>query len=227
MRIIAPMALASAAAFVSSPAVAATPRELLVSAAFSTADKGVALARIAAAEKASAAMLARNPANEDAKLQHAIAIGYRGQLNRSMRDVKAARRAFEALAAAVPRDPEAQMALAGWHLGTIIELGSLGARAALGARREVGVAALDRAVSLGRGQAFFPGYASMLRIRLNPADVPAARQLAEAAVKAPATTPLDRLVKQRAAALLVPLRAGKGKEAAALAKKLMAFGRIG
>lgn len=225
MRIF-PLAALAAVLAVQSPAAAATPRELLVSAAFSTTDRGAALARIAAAEKASAAMLARNPANADAKLQHAIAIGYRGQLNRSLRDVKAARRAFEALVASDPRDPEAQMALAGWHLGSIIELGSLAARATLGARRETGLQALDRAVALGRGNAFFPGYASMLRIRLHPNDVATARKLAEAAVRAPAVTPLDRLTRQRAAALLVPLRAGKGKEAAALATRLMAFGRL-
>lgn len=225
MRIF-PLAAVAAALAVASPAAAATPRELLVSAAFSTTDKAVALARISAAEKASAAVLARHPGNGDAKLQHAIAVGYRGQLNRSLRDVKAARRAFEALVAADPKDAEAQMALAGWHLGSIIELGSLAARATLGARRDAGLQALDRAVTLGRGNAFFPGYASMLRIRLHPNDVAAARQLAEAAVRAPAVTPLDRLTKQRAAALLVPLRAGKGKEAAALATRLMAFGRI-
>ena len=225
MRFLVPAALAAVIAL-PAPAFAATPRELLVSAAFSTTDKATALARIAAAEKASAAALARNARNRDAQLQHAIAIGYRGQLKRNLHDVKIARRAFEALVASDASDPEAQMALAGWHLGSIIELGSLTARAALGARREAGLRSLDRAVALGRGNAFFPGYASMLRIRLAPSDVAAARQLAEAAVRAPAPTPIDRIIKQRAAALLVPLKAGKGKDAAALATKLMAFGRV-
>lgn len=217
----------AAAAAVSTPAIAESPRELLVSAAFATADKPTALAKIGAAIRDSDAILARSPGNREARLQRAIAIGYRGQLQRNLADVKGSRTAFEALAAANPRDPETQMALAGWHLGSIIELGQFMGRAALGARKDAGLQALDRAVALSGGRAFFPAYASFLRIRIDPRDVAGARELAEAALKDGTPTPIDRITQKYAAAILAPLRAGNGKAAAALAKKLMAFGRLG
>lgn len=221
------IALIAAVAAISTPAVADSPRELLVSAAFATSDKPTALAKIGAAIRGSDAILSRSPGDREAALQHAIAIGYRGQLQRNLADVKASRAAFETLAASNPRDAEAQMALAGWNLGTIIELGQFMGRAVLGARKDAGFQALNRAVALGGGRAFFPAYASFLRIRIDPRDVAGARKLAEAALKDGTPTPIDRITQKYAAAILAPLRAGNGKAAAALAKKLMAFGRLG
>ena len=66
----------------------------------------------------------------------------------------------------------------------------------------------------------------MLRIMVNPSDVVTARRYAEAAAVAAATTPADRIIKIAAQRLLVPLRAGNGAAAAALAEKLMPFGRF-
>ncbi|MFD2135728.1 hypothetical protein ACFSLT_11885 [Novosphingobium resinovorum] len=45
---------------------------------------------------------------------------------------------FQKLAAANPRDPEAQIVIAGWHLGAVDELGGFLARTALGARTAAG-----------------------------------------------------------------------------------------
>jgi hypothetical protein len=225
MRELGYVAVALVAA-VSSPAAAESPRELLVSAAFSARDKPTALARIDAALKGADAELARNAKNREAQLQRAVAIGYRGKLKRSRADVLAARRAFEALVAANPRDAEAQMALAGWHLGAVIELGPLVARTALGARKSHGLQALDRAVALGGGRAFFPGYASLNRILLDPSDIGRARALAEAAVKGRATASIDRVMQRQAGALLQALRGGNGKSAARAAKGLLPFGRL-
>lgn len=204
---------------------AQSPREILMSAAFNTPAKPAALAKVGAAIQASSAILAQSPGDREAKLQHGIAVGYRGQLKRGLPDVQAARRTFDALAVSYPRDAEIQMALAGWHLGAIIEIGPLMART-LGARRASGLQALDRSVALGGGRAFFPAYASMLRIRLNPKDIAGAQKLAEAAVKASAPTPVDRLTQKQAASLLTSLRAGNGKASAALAKKMMPFGKF-
>ena len=209
------------------PAPAApSPQDLLVSAAFGTRDKATALARINAALKAADMLLAHNPADYEARLQRAVAISYRGKLTRSRADLIAAREAFERLVAAQPRDAEAEMALAGWNLGAVIELGPFMARTALGARRATGLQALDRSVALGGGRALFPAFASLTLIQLDPNDVGRARQLAEAAVRANAASPIDRIMQHQAAALIPLLRDGNGRAAAKAAIRLLPFGQL-
>ena len=96
----------------------------------------------------------------------------------------------------------------------------------LGAKKSLGLAALDRAVMLDGQSALANGFAAMLRIMVNPADVATARRYAEAAAADTAATPAERIIKIAAQRLLVPLRAGDGAAAAALAEKLMPFGRF-
>lgn len=218
-----PLALAAVAA----PAAAQSPRELLVSAAFATRDRATALARVDAALRSADAALARDPESREARLQRSLALGYRGKLRRDRGDVQAARRGFEALVTAAPSDPEAQMALAGFHLGAIIEVGPLVARTALGARRERGLQAMAAAVAAGGGRAVFPAFASLNRIQLDPEDVAGARALAEAAVKGRVVRPEDRAMQAAAARMLPLLRAGNGRAAATLAARLMPFGELG
>lgn len=208
------------------PAAAETPRQLLESAAFATNNKAAALARIEAALARTNAILARTPKDWETRLQQAIAIGYRGKLKRSRSDAQKARQAFEALVAARPRDAEAQLAVAAWHLGAIIELGPLVARTALGARRNVGLEALNRAVASSGDRALIPAYAALTRIQLDPKDVASARALAENAVAADARTLADRAMQRNAAALLPHLRKGDGRAAAKLAEELMPFARL-
>jgi hypothetical protein len=210
-----------------SAVAAATPREILIGAAFGTHDKATALARIDAGFRAANLLLARNPGDREAMLQRAVAISYRGKLTRNRADLVAARQAFESLAAAQPRDPEAQMALAGWNLGAVVELGPFMARAALGAKRAAGLQALDRSVALGAGKPMFPAFASMARIQLDPNDIARSRQLAEAAMRDTATSPLGRIMQQRAAAMIPLLRPGNGKAAAQAATRLLPFGQLG
>ncbi|HEX7782008.1 MAG TPA: hypothetical protein VF509_04300 [Sphingobium sp.] len=207
-------------------AMADTPREILTTAAFQTTDKAAALALITRAIAAADGILAKSPGDHEATLQRGIGIGYRAKLTKSRTDAQTSLKIFEALAAKDPRDAEAQMVVAGWHLDAIDQLGGFIARTVLGARKTVGDAALDRAVALGRGRAFFPGLAAMMTIRQDSDDVSSARTLAEAAIAAPATTPLDQLMKRNAAAILPALRAGKGKAAADLSRTLLPFGRL-
>jgi len=220
-------AFAAAAVIACAPAAAAeTPRDILMGAAFTVPDKATALARIDRALKLAEAALARNSKDADARLQRAMAISYRGKLTRSRADVLAARRDFEALAAANPRHAEVQLALAGWHLESVAELGGLVARTALGARKATGLQTLNRALALGGNRALFPAFASMIRIQADPADVAGARRLAETALKADASNPVDRMMQRQAAALLPALRKGDGKAAARSAKLLLPFGRV-
>jgi hypothetical protein len=221
------LVVAVVACAITSPAAAAeTPREILMSAAFTVTDRAAALSRVDRALKLAEAAVKRDPKNQDARLQRAMAISYRGKLTRSRADVIAARREFEALAAADPRNAEVQLAIAGWHLESVGELGPLLARTALGARKATGVQALGRALALGGDRALFPALASLHRIQLDPGDVAGARRLAEIAIKAGATNPVDRIMQKQAAALLPALRAGDGKAAARAAKTLMPFGRV-
>jgi hypothetical protein len=207
-----------------SPATAATPREILTQASFQTADKGTALTLINQGLAEANAILAQNPQDKEAQMQRGVAIGDRAHLTRSPGDAKTARHIFETFVAQNPRDPEAWLAIATWHLDTV-DAGFLAATV-LGAKKDVGLNALDKAVALGGGRPFFTGFAALMRIRLDPKDVATARRLAEAAAAAPAPTPLDRIAKRQAEALLMPLRAGDGRTAALLAKKLLPFGRI-
>lgn len=206
-----------------SPA-AASPRETLTQASFIATDKATALRLINQGLAEAEAILAHDPQDKEAQMQRGVAIGDRGHLLRSPSDAKAARRIFEAFLAANPRDPEAHLAIATWHLDTV-DAGFF-ATALLGGKKDIGLAELDKAVALGGGRPFFTGFAALMRIRLNPNDIATARSLAEQAAIAPAPTQLDRIAKHAAQQLLIPLRNGDGRTAALLAKKYLPFGRI-
>jgi tetratricopeptide (TPR) repeat protein len=211
---------------IASPAAAENARDLLMNAAFTPSNKATALGRIDQAIKSADAAVARNPGDQDGRLQRAVAISYRGKVMRSRSDLMAARRGFEAAIASDPRNAEAYLALAGWHLGVVIDVGPFLARTALGASRAKGLEALERSLALGGDHAFFPAVASMLRIQLDPKDVGGAERLAEAAIKTGAPTPMDRVMQRQAATLLPTLRSGNGMVAAETAKLLLPFGRV-
>ncbi len=216
---------AACALFLAVPALA-SPRDTLLLAAFGPSDKAHALEMVRGARAEAAAEVGRNPADNEAALQLAMATGYDAKLARGASDAKSARAQFEALVARNPRDQEALLALAGWHLEAVHSLGGFLAGAALGAKKSLGLAALDRAVAVGGPRPLANGFAALLRIMTDPDDVVTARRYAEAAAAAAATTPTDRIIRIAAQRLLVPLRAGNGKAAAALAVKLMPFGRF-
>lgn len=212
-------------AVLASPAIAASPRDILTNAAFATRDKGAALAQLAQAEAGADAVLARAPGDREAQMSKAMVIGYRAKLNRSRADAVEAHRRFDALAAANPRDPEAQAIVAGWHIDSVSELGAFVAGAALGAKKATGLAALDRSVALGGNRALFPGLAALLRLSLDGAD-PKAGPLADAALKGTTPTGADRVVQRSMTPLLAAIRAGNAKATQALAKQLLPFGRV-
>jgi len=219
-------AFSAACIVVGAPCSAATPREVLIQAAFRTPDKHTAVALVDRAIAMAQRQIAADPGNREALMQHAAGIGYRGKLTRNLGDAKTSRRLFEALAKTNPRDPEIQLLLAGWHLDAIADVGAFLAGAVIGAHSGKGLAALDRSVALGQGRAFFPGFAAMMRIRQDKDDIARARMLAEAALVGDVPTMLDRIARRDAEALLVPLRAGDGKAAAALARRLLPFGDL-
>lgn len=226
MRHVIPAAVTAFAIAAAASPAAADPREILTVAAFQTRDRDAAVAQVNRAEQEAAAALAKAPNDRDALFERGMAIGYRAKLTRSLGDAQAARKIFESLARTDPRDAEAQAAVGTWHLDAVDQLGGMIARTALGARRQVGEAAIDRAVALGGRRALFPALAALVRIRADPDDIARARALAEQAGRGATPTAQDRILQRAAAAILVPLRAGDGKAAAQLARTLLPFGRL-
>ncbi len=206
-------------------AAAETARQSLTEAAFFTSSRATALAGVNAAEAQSLASLKHSPADQEARITRAIAASYRAKLTNSRGDALAARDLFEKLVADDAGNAEAQAALGGWHVEALATLGSMVGRMALGARRNVGLAALDRAVALGGNRAMFAGLAALLRAELDPTD-PRAKSLAEVAVKAPTPTPIDRIMQKGATELLIALKTGNGAAIKAKSRQLLPFGRI-
>lgn len=217
--------IAAAALLASASAQAETPRQALIHAAFAVTDRQAALVAVKAAEAHSVATLARLPDDREAQMTRALAVSYRAKLTNNRSDALVARALFEALVKSAPRDPEAQAAIGGWHIEGLATLGTMVARMALGARKPVGLAALDRAVVLGGNRAMFSGLAALLRAELDPAD-PVARTLAEAAARGSTPTPLDQIMQRNAVELLAILKSGNPAAVKARCRQLLPFGRL-
>lgn len=207
------------------PAQAATPREMLVEAVFATRDKATALAGVERAHAAAAAVLAREPGDQEASIIQATATGYRAKLTGNRGTAIAARRQFESLATRFPRNPETHLALGAWHIGVIATYGRIAGRMAVGAQKGVGVAELDRAVALGGNRAMFAGLASLLRLELDASDA-RGRELAEAATRGTTPTAIDRIMQRATTAILASLRKDGDKATQALADRLLPLGQI-
>lgn len=219
--------VAAATIVVCVPAATAaeTPRDILTQASFAEQSKGSAIQRVDAAQRLATAILTRTPTDREALLMQATALGYQAKLNGSRGDAIAARKRFEALAARFPNDPEPQLGLGAWHMGAVFKLGRFVGRAALGAQKPAGLAALDRAVALGGNRAIYAGLAALLRLEQDPAD-PKGRALAEAASRGTTPTAFDRVMRRAATAILVPLAEGDAKATKTLAARLLPFGQF-
>ena len=209
------------------PAVASAARDLLVRAAFQSTTKAAAQRDVAAGLSAAERSLAARPTDVDALFQKGIALGYRAKLNHSPSDAKAARQIFERIATSDRSNGEFQMALACWHLDSADELGSFMARTMLGAKTQAGKDALASAIRLGGDSPFLLGMAAMMTIRDDEKAIANARTLAERAARVGAQTDLDRKIQADMAAILPLLRAGRGEQAAAAARKRLPFGLLG
>ena len=218
-------ALIAALSMLAAPLTATTPREILTQAAFQTRDKAHALAQIAEASNRAAVLLTADAGNRDAAFVRAMALGYRAKLTRNRRDALGARKQFERLVASNPRDADAVAAVGTWHLDSVLDLGSLLAGMAIGAKKATGFAMTDRAVALGGNRAMFPGLAALLRLSIDPAD-PRGRALAEKASTAAVVLPVDRIFQRSAAAILLSVKAGDDDATQKLARQLLPFGRV-
>lgn len=217
--------LAATAIVLACPANAETPREMLTQASFGDHDRAAALGRVDTAYKGATAALRAMPGDAEAWLMQATALGYHAKLTGSRSEAVAARQQFEELTQRFPRNAEARLALGAWHVGAIHRLGRLMGRAALGAQKPEGLAALDQAVALGGNRAMFPALSALLRLQLDPAD-PRGRTLAETAVHAAAPTPIDRILQRAAGQVLASLRSGNAGATRKVASQLLPFGTL-
>jgi hypothetical protein len=200
-------AVAAASLVGSTMADAGSPRDNLTHLAFTVHDKSAALAGIATADAAASAALARTPSDREAMMVRAMATSYRAQLGHSRADALAAKTMLEKLAASDPKDAEAQAALGGWHIGGVSALGGMLAGMMLGAKKNVGLAAIDRAVALGGNRAMVAGVAGLLRLELDPSDG-RGRQLVEAATHGSTTTYADKMMQLHAQQMVGILKSG-------------------
>ncbi len=219
------MTLFAAAALTVAPAAAESARDVLTQASFSARSKPAALQSIGEAERLAASVLAHAPGDREALLMQATARSYRAKMNGSRADAIVARKMFEALAAKAPLDPEPQLGLGAWHMGAVFKLGGMIGRAALGAQKSVGLAALDRAVAGGGNRAIYAGVAALLRLEQDAGD-PKGRALAEFASRAGAPTAFDRVMRRAAAAILASIQSGNAGATRTLAARLLPFGQI-
>lgn len=211
--------VAAALVALATPAVAQSLRDQLTQASFLDRDKATALRRV---EGVLASV--KDDDTPDAMVLRATALGYRAKLTGSRSDLAGARKSYETVVGAQPRNAEALLGLGAWHMSVIGKAGALLGRV-FGASRSKGEAALDRAVALGGDRALYPGLAALFRLRDDPTGT-RGRQLAEQAARAAAPTQLDRIVQRSSNAVLAQARAGKSAEARALAQRLLPLGAI-
>lgn len=208
----------AAAVACAAPAVAQSgSRDLLTQASFIDRDEASALRKVQAVVSAT-----QQDKSYDARVLLATALGYRAKLTGSRSDLTASRKLWDAVIAVNPRDPEAQLGLGAWHIGTLSKTGTLLGKV-FGANRTAGNSALDKAVALGGNRAFFPGVAGLFRLKADPTDA-RGKQLIEQAANAGTATALDRIMKRSAAAMLGPLRAGNAAQIKAAAHRLLPMG---
>lgn len=205
------------------PGASETPRDLLTYAAYQDRDQTAALARVDRAHAVAQAAATRAPDDQDSAVVAAIATAYRAKLTGGRGEAVAARHQIEAVCQRFPRNAEAQLALGAWHMGVVAKVGGFLARAGAGARKDTGLAALDRAVALSGGRVAIVAMAGMLRIFSDPKDS-RGRALVEAADHGAAPAALDRISQRAAANIAAALRRGDNQGAKAIADRWLPFG---
>jgi hypothetical protein len=212
----------TAAILLAAPVAGQTPRELVFQSAFGEQSQPIALDRVRRALSLATAAAERNPRDEEAAVMAAAAQGYVAKLTGSRSEALKTRRLFDAAVGRFPDNAEAQLGLGAWHLSVVNRAGRL-IGGVLGAQRGRGLAAMERAVTLGAGRAFVSGVAGMMMLEADPNDK-RGRAWVETAARAPAPTGQDRSIRQSAGRVAALLQAGDTAAAQALAARALPFG---
>lgn len=205
--------------------LALAARSQLVLARFflSAEEKEVALKRaIELSQKA----VAMNPDHIEANLQAAIALGYRGRLQRSSRDARQARRHIEAALEVEPHNPWALAALGGWHGEVVMEAGTFFARAFFNAGRSDAIRHYEEALEIAPDN--IPIRASFAKTLLRferKRYLPRAERLLEQTVAKQPVNAFDRLIRDEAQEILTTLQSGDSEALKSLLDRTAPFSR--
>ncbi len=185
----------------------AVPREQLIQAAVADARRA----------------LAENPDHVEGNLQYAVALGVLGRLRGPVSAwlsgyAGEARQAIDRALGVAPGEAWAHAVLGGWHLEIVAAAGDTLALDLLGARRDAGLAAFERARMLAPDNPVIAyEYArSLLRLGL-PGEAQRAQELLDESRALPAADAVERWTRRQACALSMLLAQGTADLAAGLA----------
>jgi len=201
-------------------------RAALIVAAFETTDKARALSLVEAAEHDFDASLAKAPANNDALLQKATAIGYRAKLTRSPGLAKETRQLMEAAVAREPGNGLAWASIGGWHAASISTLGKFVAGTLIGAKLDTALKDFDTALAKEPKNLIHRVYYAFTLLDLDPGNTVRAAALLREAERLPARDGYEALIKRGSAQVLPLLDRGDTRAARLLAKRLLPFGAL-
>ncbi|KPF78489.1 hypothetical protein IP88_03555 [alpha proteobacterium AAP81b] len=202
-------------------------RATLTIACYETRDRARALELLSVADRDFDAALAKEPTNLRARMQKALALGYRAKLTKSPGLARETRRTFEALRAANPNYAIAAAAIGGWHGGSIATLGSFLAGTVLGAKANAVDPAFQAAMRLEPTSPVHRVFYAHVLLDLDRNNAPKATQLLTGIDRLPTHDGFEALLKAQGIALLATLRAGDARAAQALARRQQPFGTIG
>lgn len=189
-------------------------------------DKDRAKTAIAAAERDFDGAIAKAPNNLEARIQKAIAVGYRAKLDRSPGEAKDTRRLMEAILVRDPNYAFANAALGAWHGGAVATLGSFVASAVLGANRKDMDRYFATAMSRDPKNVIHPLTYAFTLIDIDAANAAKVTQLLKQAVAMPPRDAFETQNRKAAQQVLALLMAGDAKGARTLAKRLQPFGGV-
>ena len=201
-------------------------RATLIEASFDTIERDRAKALVDAADHDFDAALAKDPANIEAALMKAQAVGYRGKLAKSPGLAKETRTRLEAVLARDPNNGLAWSSLAGWHAGGVATLGKFLAGTVLGASAKVAVADFETALAKDPKNPMQYAFYGLTLLDLDAANAPRATQLLDTVQRLPARDAYEALLKRETAQVLPLLASGDAKGAQALARRLLPFGKL-
>lgn len=202
-------------------------RATLTIAGYQSRGKAAAKEAIALAEKDFDRAIAKAPNNLEARIQKAIATGYRAKIEKSPGEGKAARDQMAAVLAKDPNFPLANAALGAWHGGAVATIGSFLASSLLGANLKDMDRYLTTAIAREPKEIIHPVTYAFTLLDIGANGAPKATQLLRTAVSLPVQDAYDGINHKAAQQVLALLDAKDVRGARALAKKLEPFSNVG
>ena len=200
---------------------------LLVDAAYHETSKSEALAKLEAAIADADKGLALDAGSSDARLQKAIALGYRGKITKSRGDAKAAEEMIEAVIKRDPKNAMAYAALGGLHGEAVSNLGKFLAGTMMGSSAEKSMRAFQTATELAPTDMTIRALYAVNVIAMKQMDQKArVKALLTPVVKAPAKGEMGAVMKATARDMLAALNAGDDHTLKRIAWKARPFDRF-